>query len=206
MGETKEGRLETGDARGARGLEDHWTFAGLAGQGVRIDAMSGAIDAYLVLLHDGTVVDSNDDGGEGQNARMLAVLPEGGTYTAVVSAFGSEGSGGRYALQLTSLAGPAPAPGQTGSIAFGARVVGRLEPGDQTRADGGYQDSWEAEALGGEDVIVELRSIAFDAYLELYGPDGTLLAQDDDGLGDGTNSLIAAHLPRGGRYRLVARS
>ena len=168
--------------------------------------MSGAIDAYLVLLHDGVVVDSNDDGGEGQNARILAVLPETGTYTAVVSAFGSEGSGGRYALQLTALTGPPPAPGQTGSIALGTRVVGRLEPGDQTRADGGYQDFWEAEARGGEDVIVELRSAAFDTYLELYGPDGKLLAQDDDGLGDGTNSLITAHLARGGRYRLVVRS
>lgn len=206
MGETREGRLETGDARGARGLEDHWTFTGRAGQGVRIDAMSGAIDAYLVLLHDGVVVDSNDDGGEGQNARILAVLPETGTYTAVVSAFASEGFGGRYALQLTALTGPAPAPGQTGSIALGARVVGRLERGDQTNADGGYQDFWEAEGRGGEDVIVELRSVAFDTYLELYGPDGKLLAHDDDGLGDGTNSLITAHLARGGRYRLVVRS
>ena len=206
MGETKEGRLEDGDARGARGLEDHWTFTGRAGQGVRVDAMSGAFDAYLVLLRNGAVVDTNDDGGEGQNARIIAVLPETGTYTAVVSAFGSQGSGGRYALQLTGLEGPPPAPGQTGRITLGARVVGRLEQGDQTRADGGYQDVWEFEARGGEDVLVELRSVAFDTYLELYGPDGTLLAQDDDGLGDGTNSLITAHLARAGRYRLVVRS
>ena len=206
LGETRQGRLEDGDLRGARGLEDHWTFAGRAGQGVRIDAMSSVFDSYLVLLHDGAVVDSNDDGGEGQNARIVTVLPEAGTYTAVVSAYGGDEAGGRYALQLTPLVGPPPAPGRTGRIAFGERAVGRLEAGDVTRADGGYQDLWEFDARGGEDVIVELRSVAFDSYLELYGPDSTLVAEDDDGLGEGTNSEITAHLLRGGRYRLVVRT
>jgi hypothetical protein len=84
--------------------------------------------------------------------------------------------------------------------------VGRLEQGDLTRADGKFQDFWEFDARGGEDVIVELRSVAFDTYLELYAPDGTLVAQDDDGLGEGTNSEIMAHLARGGRYRLVVRA
>ncbi len=206
MGESKEGRLEAGDARGARGLEDRWTFTARAGQGVRIDAMSSAFDAYLVLLKDGAVVDSNDDGGEGQNARIIAVLPASGTYTAVVSAYGSDASGGRYTLQLAALAGPPPAPGQTGHIASGQRAIGRLEAGDRTGDDGGYRDWWEFDARGGEDVVVELRSTAFDTYLELYGPDGALIAQDDDGLGDGTNSEITAHLASGGRYRLVVRS
>ncbi len=206
VGESREGRLEQGDLRGKHGLEDHWTFTGRAGQGLRIDAMSSAFDAYLVLLHDGAVVDTNDDGGEGQNARIVTVLPDSGTYTAVVTSYGSQSGGGRYTLQLTPLDGPPPAPGATGQIAMGERVVGRLEAGDRVRAGGGYQDFWEFDARGDEDVVVELRSSAFDAYLELYGPDGTILAQDDDGLGDGTNSLITARLSRPGRYRLVARS
>jgi hypothetical protein len=203
MGESKDGRLEQGDARGARGLEDRWTFEGRAGQGVRIDALSDAFDTFLTLLRNGAVVDSDDDGGEGQNARIIATLPETGTYTAVVSAFGGEESGGRYILQLTALAGPPPPAGRSGHIAVGERVAGRLEPGDQRREDGGLQDSWEFEGRGGEDVLAELRSTAFDTYLELYGPDGALLAQDDDGLGDGTNSLVTVHLARGGSYRLV---
>jgi len=206
MGETREGRLEQGDLRGQRGLEDRWTFTGHAGDGVRIDATSSAFDAYLVLARDGVVVDSNDDGGEGQNARIIAVLPETGNYTAVVSAFGGGDAGGAYAIQLTRLAGPPPAPGRVGRIADGERAVGRLEPGDSARAEGGVEDAWEFDARGGEDVIAELRSTAFDTYLELHGPDGALLAQDDDGLGDGTNSLITEHLERAGRYRLVVRS
>jgi hypothetical protein len=206
MGETKEGRLEAGDIRGARGLEDHWTFTGRAGQGVRLDAMSDVFDSYLVLLKGGAVVDSNDDGGVGTNAQIIAVLPETGTYTAVVSAYGGDDAGGRYTLALAPLAGPPPVPGRTGHLSFGERAVGRLEPGDLGRAGGGYEDDWDFDASGGEDVVVELRSITFDTYLELYGPDGKLLAQDDDGLGEGTNSEITAHLPRAGRYRLLVRA
>ncbi len=206
MGETREGRLESGDLRGQRGLEDHWTFTGRTGDAVRIDAMSSAFDAYLVLLKGAAVVDSNDDGGEGQNARIIAVLPETGTYSAVVSAYGGGDAGGAYRLQLTPLTGPPPAPGRTGRIAPGSRMIGRLESGDLTRPDGGLQDAWEFEARAGDDVVAELRSTAFDTYLELYGPDGALLAEDDDGLGEGTNSLIAAHLERAGRYRLMVRA
>ena len=206
MGEAREGRLEAGDVRGVRGLEDRWTFAGRAGQGVRIDAESDVFDSYLVLLKGAAVVDSNDDGGDGTNARIITVLPDSGSYTAVVSAYGGDDVGGRYTLHLKALAGPPPAPGQTGHIGFGARAVGRLEPGDLVRAGGGYQDFWDFDAGGGEDVMIELRSVEFDTYLELYGPDGALLAQDDDGLGEGTNSEITAHLPRAGRYRLVVRA
>lgn len=206
LGETREGRLEQGDLRGQRGMEDSWTFTGHAGDGVRIDATSSAFDAYLVLVKDGVVVDSNDDGGDGQNARIIAVLPGTGSYTAVVSAYGGGDAGGAYAIQLARLGGPPPAPGRVGRIADGDRAVGRLEPGDSVRADGGLQDAWEFEARGGEDIGAELRSTAFDTYLELYGPDGALLAQDDDGLGEGTNSLISEHLERAGRYRLVVRA
>ncbi len=205
MGESRDGRLEAGDATGARGLEDRWTFEGRAGQGIRLDAMSSEFDAYLVLLRDGAVVDSNDDGGEGRNARIITALPASGTYSAVVSAFGG-GATGRYTLALTPLMGEVPAPGRMGRLDFGSRVIGRLEPGDQVRNDGGLEDAWEFEARGGEDISVELRSTAFDTYLELYGPDGSLIAQDDDGLGEGTNSLVTAHLSRGGRYRLVVRA
>jgi hypothetical protein len=206
MGETREGRLEQGDLLGQRGLEDRWTLSGRAGDGVRIDATSTAFDTYLVLLQDGVAVDSNDDGGEGQNASIIAVLPETGTYTAAVSAYGGGVAGGVYALQLTALAGPPPAPGRTGRIVAGQRAVGRLEPGDSVRADGGLLDVWAFEARAGDDLVAELRSTAFDTYLELYDPDGTLIAQDDDGLGDGTNSLVTAHLERAGRYRLVVRA
>jgi hypothetical protein len=203
-GETKTGRLETGDATGARGLEDHWAFQGRAGDVVRLDAVSTDFDAYLVLAFGATPVDSNDDGGGGQNARILTVLPATGTYTATVSGYSEGRSGGRYTLSLATAAPPAAA-GRVARIAIGQRLVGRLERGDQPRPDGGYQDVWEFDGRSGQDVTIELRSPAFDTYLELYDPRGVTVAENDDGFGEGTDSFIAAHLSRDGRYRVVVR-
>jgi hypothetical protein len=205
-GVSAEGRLEEGDARGTHGLEDRWTFAGRKGQGVRIDASSDAFDAFLVLLRDGIAVDSDDDGGEGRNARVITVLPTTGTYTAVVSAYGGDSPGGRYTIRLLSATGPAPAPGRVGRLAVGDRVIGRLEPGDAARDDGALQDVWELDVSDPVELVAELRSTAFDTYLELYAPDGSQVAQDDDGLGEGTNSMITARLTTPGRYRLIVRA
>lgn len=203
-GETKEGRLETGDMTGSRGLEDRWTFAGRAGEVVRLDAVSGDFDPYLVLRAGPMAVDSNDDGGGGLNARLLTVLPTTGTYTAVVSGFADGRSGGRYTLTLAT-SGPPPAPGRVARVTIGQRVAGRLEPGDQARPEGGLQDAWEFDGRAGQDVTVQLRSSAFDTYLELRDPRGDLVAENDDGFGEGTDSFVSAHLAQDGRYRVLVR-
>jgi hypothetical protein len=204
LGETRSGRLESGDVTGSRGLEDRWTFEGRAGDVVRLDAASADFDAYLVLRLDAMVVDSNDDGGGDRNARLLAVLPSTGTYTAAVSSFSDSRGGGRYTLTVAGLSAPA-ARGRTARIAVGQRLAGRLEHGDQAREEGGVLDEWEFDGTEGEDVTIELRSPAFDTYLELRSPGGDLVAENDDGFGEGTDSFISAHLPRAGRYRIVAR-
>jgi hypothetical protein len=203
-GETKEGRLEAGDATGARGREDRWSFQGRAGDVVRLDAVSTDFDPYLVLKLEATPVDSNDDGGGGRNARILVVLPATGTYTAVVSGFSEGRSGGRYTIALATSAAPA-APGRSARITVGQRLAGRLERGDQPRPEEGYQDLWEFDGRRGQDVTIELRSPAFDTYLELQDPHGVTVAENDDGFGEGTDSFVSAHLSRDGRYRIVVR-
>jgi len=203
-GETKEGRLEAGDSTGNRGLEDRWTFQGRSGQLARIDVSSQAFDTYAVLRFGGMAVDSNDDGGEGNNARLMTVLPQSGTYTLVVSPFNANAAGGRYDVALAFSQPPAGA-GRIERITPGRPVSGRLEVGDRPRSGGGYQDLWEFDGRQGQTVVVEMRSSEFDAYLELRDPDGGLVSEDDDG-GAGTDAMITATLPRGGRYRIVARS
>lgn len=204
IGETKTGRLEAGDREGPRGTEDAWTFAGRQGHVVRLDAVSSDLDPYLVLRYDGVPLDSNDDGGDGNNARLLVVLPANGTYTAAVSAFGESRGGGRYTLALTASPAP-PEVGRIARITVGQRLAGRLETGDPSRPEGGYQDLWEFDGRADQDVTIELRSGAFDTYVELRDPQGAVLAENDDGLGDGTDSFIAAHLSRNGRYRIAVR-
>jgi hypothetical protein len=203
-GQTKEGRLEAGDRRGRRGIEDQWTFQGRQGQLARIDVISARFDSYLVLLYNGMPVDSNDDGGEGNNARLMTILPGTGTYTIVASQFGESGSGGPYRLSLAFSEPPAGA-GRIERLTPGQRVSGRLEPGDRPRGGGGYQDIWEFDGRAGQDVLIEMHSTELDPYLELRDADGAMIAENDDG-GEGNDALILTRLPRDGRYRIIARS
>lgn len=203
-GERKEGRLESGDTEGRRGFEDRWTFQGRAGQVARIDVTSEAFDSYAVLRLADAPVDSNDDGGEGNNARLMVILPQNGTYTLVVSSFVVNSSGGRYEVSLAFSDPPAGA-GRVERLTPGRRASGRLEIGDRPRSGGGFQDLWEFDGRRGQTVMLEMRSGEFDAYLELRDPDGGLVSENDDG-GDGTDALITATLPANGRYRAVARS
>ncbi len=203
-GETREGRLEAGDATGPRGLEDRWTFSGRAGQIARVDVMSPSFDAYVFLRHGEMAVDSNDDGGEGTNARLATVLPSTGSYTIVVTTYSRSASGGRYSVALA--VGDAPAgAGRVETIRAGQRLSGRLEAGDRPRGNGAWQDLWEFEGRRGQDIVVEMHSSDFDSYLELRGPDGAPIAENDDG-GEGRDALIITSLPADGRYRIVARS
>jgi Ca2+-binding EF-hand superfamily protein len=50
------------------------------------------------------------------------------------------------------------------------------------------------------------RSQAFDAYLYLEDPDGTVVAEDDDGAGQGTDARIIYRAADTGTYRLIATS
>ncbi len=202
-GQTKEGRLETGDDSGPRGWQDRWTFTGRAGQVVRIDVASSQFDTYLTLLRDGVPVDSNDDGGDGTNSRLVVSLPANGAYTAIVSSY-RENTGGRY--QITLALAPAPAgPGQVARVQPGQTLSGRLEPGDKQRGNGAYEDWFDLDGRAGQQVAIELHSSAFDAYLELRDPSGNIVAENDDG-GQGTDSYIVTSLPVNGHYRIVARS
>ena len=203
-GETREGRLETGDVTGRRGLEDRWTFEARQGQLVRIDVMAPGFDSYATLLQGGMAVDSNDDDGDGNNARIVTIASAAGSYTVVVSQFSSSGSGGRYSVALGISEAP-PGAGRIEAIRVGQRVSGRLETGDRPRGSGGFQDVWEFDGREGQDVTIEMSSTAFDSYLELRDDMGAEVAEDDDG-GDGNNALILTRLPRSGRFRIIARS
>ena len=204
-GESKEGRLEAGDTQGRRGREDHWTFQGREGQLARIDAVAeNHFDSYLVLLRNGVPIDSNDDGGDGQNARLMTILPASGTYTIVVSKFSESGSDGRYTLSLNLAEAPAGA-GRVERLTAGQRVSGRLEAGDRPRSGGGFEDIFEFDGRAGQDIVLEMHSSDFDSYLELRDPDGGMVAENDDG-GDGHDAMIMTRLSRAGRFRVIARS
>lgn len=93
-------------------------------------------------------------------------------------------------------------PAAVGAVRRGQKLPGVLQEGDRTMGDGSFADLWGIAARAGERLVVELRSTAFDAYLQFLDPDGNRIAEDDDGLGR-QDSRVVVEVPRDGRYWIV---
>lgn len=72
-------------------------------------------------------------------------------------------------------------------------------------ADDSYFNAYGFDGQAGQQVLIEMSSSDFDAYLILIGPEGESIGQDDDS-GGGTNSRLIATLPASGRYTILANT
>jgi hypothetical protein len=109
IGNTVGGSLATSDCRsplrGNNFYADRYAFFGSAGQTVTLALSSSSFDTYLYLVDPfGQVVAQDDDGGGGTNSRIQITLPTSGTYTAEVTSFLTNITGG-YTLSLSPVAG-----------------------------------------------------------------------------------------------------
>jgi serine protease Do len=150
-----------------------------------MSAVDGGIDPYLQLLGpDGSDLATDDDSGEGRNARLVAVLTQNGDYTILATALG--GGSGAYTLSLREP--------RRESIGLGETVSGRIEDGV----------IWRFTGAAGQVVALEMDSDdgAIDPYLELFGPDGSLLASDDDS-GGNLNARLVVRLTEDGDYTVL---
>lgn len=82
-------------------------------------------------------------------------------------------------------------------VAYGEVKEGRLDSPAATAL-------WAFEAQAGEHVNIVLNS-QFDSYLELYGPDGELIASNDDAGSTLNAALFDVLIKRSGLYRLAIR-
>lgn len=95
---------------------------------------------------------------------------------------------------------PAQAPAGTTTIAYNEPVEGTLEVGQTV--------TWRFSGAAGDAVTIDAVAAAegLDLFAELAGPDGVLLAGDDDS-GEGTNPRIASvTLPASGEYTVRVSS
>jgi len=102
VGQTVQGRLETGDQEMNDGTwADVWQFNGTAGQTVTIELRSDEFDTYLQLLDNtGARLAEDDDSLGDQNSRIQFTLPRTGMYQVVVNNFSEERRAGIYTLTL----------------------------------------------------------------------------------------------------------
>ena len=83
-----------------------YSFACTAGQAFQMDILS-SWDNYAVIFDpSGTQVASNDDGGEGLNARIAYNCLTTGTYRLGVTTFSASTSTGAYTMQVQALSQP----------------------------------------------------------------------------------------------------
>lgn len=215
------GALTAGDliASGGRRIQV-WRLDASVGDELQVDLRSGDFDAYLYVVGPGLGEGlSDDDGGDGLNARVCVVVDEPGEYRAVASSLSSETGG--YTLQVTERPGVSngacpeeepegpsvvdnvtdlPTAGRV--LPIGSEAEGELSTSDPMFA-GSLAQAWTLEGAAGQSVAVDLVSDAFDAYLIVQGPGLERLVYDDDGAGR-CNSRIELELPETGEYRVVA--
>lgn len=156
---------------------------------VTLDMQSADFDAYLDLEGEG-VYASDDDGGEGLNARLIRSLAPG-TYTVTARGYASH-SGGLFELSASATAiDELP---EDGTLELGSTLQGWLDPG----ARDGY--SFQIDTAG--HYRLDLISEDFDAYLEL---EGTGVSLRDDDSGGNLNARLSTHLEPG-TYHATARA
>ena len=114
------------------------------------------------------------------------------------------------AVSVLALSIAAPTLAQTPvPLAPGRTVEGQIAEGDANGPEDAYRyDSYAISARAGQRLEAVMRSAAFDAYLELYGPGEAAesLNTDDDGLGEGTDSRLRFTADQDGVYVLRART
>jgi hypothetical protein len=207
---------------------DLLTYRGRSGETVRVTLRSDDFDAYLSFGQmegdDFTELESDDDGAGGTDAKLTVTLSSDGDFVVRVNSL-SEGETGDYTLLLeqgdpsevsaeddhdhdsgeTVTADPLPQPT---AIRGGQEVSGELSESDPRMDDASRYDLYSFNARRGQQVVVTMRSTAFDSYMALGQIDGesfnALESNDDDGGGD--DAQINYRVPRDGVYVIRANS
>lgn len=208
----RTGTLEDGDRVWRDGtLYDEYTVAVRANERIQVRLESREFDAYLVCTLPGGREVTNDDGAGDRNSFLELVPTQSGTLRILANCI-SANDRGAYRLVVTRTAsgtsgssgtGGSTTSGGSSAIATGQWVDGRLEPGDETREDGSYQDLHRFEVRAGERVTVTVESDDFDAILWVTGP-GSFSEFNDDA--EGRNPRISATLPAAGTYTAIVNS
>lgn len=210
-GETIAGELTESEQTGS------FTFTGTAGDVVTIALDSSDFDPKIDLVGPtGDPLTTDDDSGPDLNALIREFrLPADGEYVIVVDGFrGAAGDRmllGQFALTLNaagtttqqptadpaqSTAAPTQAPvAAAGGIVSGQPVSGEFNESTQNAA-------YTFDGRAGDTVTIDLRSDEIDPLVRLIGPDGQVLAEDDDS-GGGVQARIAGFtLPAHGTYTI----
>ena len=182
-----------------------WVVEADSDRRVVVRAESDDFDAVLYVVHEDSVLYSDDEG-LGTNSRLEFDMPSSGRVTVLAGSY-SANTEGEYRLRAydpaRALLGKAGDPLDTLDLTGGERVrgdtVSRLSDGssfvDPIR--GHRLQRWVVEADPGNRVVVRAEAVSdnFDAVLYVVHEDSVLYS-NDEGLGT-TNSRLEFNMPSG---------
>ena len=193
-----------------------WDITVEGGESATIDLLSFDLDPYLfVVTSDGSEIFRDDDGAGGCNSRITLEPRRDTDYRVVATTFYGDVTGS-YTIRVSDRA-PALTPGECEqdltrfetngrTISPGEEVDGWLTNEDmQPFEDDSYAKGYAIEGRAGEQVIIDLRSDDFDAYLHIVGPGLDEPVANDDGAG-GTDSRLEFEFPETGRYVIIVNT
>lgn len=203
IGATVQGELTASDGKGETGHSaDAYRFSGREGQRIRIDMSSSDFDTYLQLFDGNRVSLAEDDDGaaEGTDSRVTFTLPRTGEYIVEARAFAEDT--GSYELTISEIEPEKPPQ----ALAFGETLQGEIGEGESIDGEDRGYDAYALSGLAGQRIQGIMRSGDFDTFLQIgrAGTEFTVLASDDDGLGEGTDSRLSYTLPDAGDYVIRA--
>lgn len=207
LGADVDGELNARDPESEDGARyDGYSVRLSAGQRIQIRLESDDFDPLVRIgrMNRGAFEElaaNDDDSSGGLNSRLIFTAPSAGEYVIRAEGLGVDATGD-YTLKLEE--GPAPLASKP--IAIGDEVEGELSSDDSDNDDGQRADIYSFTATAGQRVEITLDASDFDAYLELFGPDGSSLGEDDDGGDEGTNSRLVRTLADAGTYTVQARA
>lgn len=170
-------------------------FQAQAGDRIRVrGSYGGASDATLVLYDAALMELARDPGG----VELQTVLEQDGVYWVglALNDFTLEAT---YALSLTgSITDPLTGSLDAFLLNYNETIEGRID-------DAGVEDRYVFQGQANDQVLVTMaaQESALDSFLYLYGPNGEIIGQDDDGAG-APDAQLAAVLPVDGLYTIAA--
>ncbi|MDQ3294498.1 MAG: hypothetical protein M3527_08620, partial [Actinomycetota bacterium] len=154
---------------------------------ITVDGL-GDLDAFLEVF-DGERSLARDDDTNGRDPELQLVLEEGRSYRVRVRPF-SRGEGGRYTIEVASIA---PAPPPVTGVPQGAGILdgGRLVRGEplSLSVGAGQVVRFAFVGSGGETVFEVVGLAGFDPTLTVLDQAGAEIGFDDDSLGNSGSQL-----------------
>lgn len=196
-----EGVLEDSDEVTEDGRYiDTYTFAGQAGQQVRIDLDGDEFDAFLALkAPSGRLIEADDFQGDVSRSVLESILSEAGEYQVQVTTYDANETGS-YKLQIE--VGGASGINEQGVLVSGSQFPIDLTP-QTLNSRGEIGHDFVIEVAAGDNISFSMVSPDFDTLLTIVAPDGTEEVYDD---ASDSNARATFRATQDGRYQIHASS